>query len=273
MGEFEGKVVLVTGGSRGIGKRLALGFSAQGARLVLVARSKPELELTRLEIEQAGGSVLPIQADVREFAQVQWAVEQAEAHFGPVDVLICAAAILGPTGPLAESEPRAWRETVEVNLIGVFHACRAVLPRMVSRRSGKIIVLVGGGTMQARPNFSAYAASKTALVRLVETIAAEAGEFNVQANCLDPGPTYTHLTDEILSAGERAGWREIEEARRARLTGGTPPEQQIELALFLASERSNHVNGKLIHVSDDWRRLTSGGIHPELLTLRRVRKV
>lgn len=273
MAEFDGKVVLVTGGSRGIGKRLALGFAAQGARVVLVARSRPELELTHLEIEHAGGRVLRIEADVREFAQIERAVQQAEAHFGPVAVLICAAAIQGPIGPLAEADPAAWAETIEVNLIGVFHACRAVLPGMIARREGKIIVLAGGGAMQARPHFSAYAASKTALVRLVETIAEEAGEFNVQANCLHPGPTYTHLTDEILSAGERAGWREIEEARRARLTGGTAPERQIELALFLASERSNHINGKLIHVSDDWRRLVTGEIHPELFTLRRVRKV
>jgi 3-oxoacyl-[acyl-carrier protein] reductase len=81
------------------------------------------------------------------------------------------------------------------------------------------------------------------------------------------------MTDEILSAGERAGWRDAEEAMRTRLTGGTAPQQQIELALFLASERSNHISGKLIHVSDDWRRLEHAEIHPELFTLRRVRKV
>jgi NAD(P)-dependent dehydrogenase (short-subunit alcohol dehydrogenase family) len=273
MAGVENKVVLLTGGSRGVGKRLALGFAAQGARLVLVARSRPELELTHLEIEHSGGRSLKIQADVRSFDQMVCAVERTAAHFGPVDILICAAGIQGPIGPLAEADPRLWAEAIEVNLVGVFHACRAVLPSMIERRSGKIIVLGGGGTMRPRPNFSAYAASKAAVVRLVESLAEEVRDYNIQVNCLGPGPTYTHMTDEILSAGERAGWRDAEEAMRTRLTGGTAPQQQIELALFLASERSNHISGKLIHVSDDWRRLEHAEIHPELFTLRRVRKV
>jgi 3-oxoacyl-[acyl-carrier protein] reductase len=273
LGSFENKVVLVTGGSRGVGKRLALGFAAEGARLVLVARSRPELELTHLEIEHSGGCALKVQADVRSFDQMASAVERTAAHFGPVDVLICAAGIQGPIGPLAGAEPRAWAETIEVNLIGVFHACRAVLPSMIDRRAGKILVLGGGGSMRARPNFSAYAAAKAALVRLVESLAEEVREYNVQVNCMGPGPTYTHMTDEILSAGEKAGWRDAEEAMRTRLTGGTAPQQQIELALFLASDRSNHISGKLIEVCDDWRRLVDAEIHPELFTLRRVRKL
>jgi 3-oxoacyl-[acyl-carrier protein] reductase len=81
------------------------------------------------------------------------------------------------------------------------------------------------------------------------------------------------MTDQILAAGERAGWREIEEAREARLTGGIAPERQIELALFLASEESNHITGRLIHVGDDWKRLKNGSVNPELYTLRRVQRV
>lgn len=273
MAGFENTIVMLTGGSRGVGKRLALGFAAQGARLVLVARSRPELELTQLEIEHSGGCALRVQADVRSFDQMACAVERAEAHFGPVDVLICAAGIQGPIGPLAEADPKAWAEAIQVNLTGVFHACRAVLPSMIKRRAGKIIVLGGGGTMRPRPNFSAYAAAKAAVVRLVESLAEEVRDFNIQVNCLGPGPTYTHMTDEILSAGDKAGRRDAEEAMRTRLTGGTSPQQQIELALFLASERSNHISGKLIDVSDDWRRLEHAEVHPELFTLRRVRKV
>ena len=125
----------------------------------------------------------------------------------------------------------------------------------------------------ARPNLSAYAASKAAVVRLVETIAEEVREHNVQINCMGPGGTYTHMTDEILRAGERAGWKETEEALQIRQTGGVAPEKQIQLALFLASEQSNHISGKLIHVSDDWKKLRSENIHPETYTLRRIQKV
>jgi hypothetical protein len=95
----------------------------------------------------------------------------------------------------------------------------------------------------------------------------------VQLNCMGPGGTYTHMTDEILRAGERAGWKETEEALQIRQTGGVAPEKQIQLALFLASEQSNHISGKLIHASDDWKRLRSENINPEAYTLRRTQKV
>jgi len=151
------------------------------------------------------------------------------------------------------------------------HACRAVLPQMIERRYGKIIVLGGGGAASARPRFSAYAASKAAVVRFVETLAEEVRDCNVQVNCMAPGATYTHMTDEILHSGERAGGREIEEAEDVRVTGGTTPEKQIQLALFLVSERSNHISGKLIHVNDDWKRLERENMNPEAYTLRRSR--
>jgi 3-oxoacyl-[acyl-carrier protein] reductase len=90
---------------------------------------------------------------------------------------------------------------------------------------------------------------------------------------MSPGGTYTHMTDEILQAGERAGEKDAAEARQVRMTGGIAPEKQLGLALFLLSERSNHVSGKLLHVTDDWRRLEQSNVHPEIFTLRRVSKV
>jgi len=107
----------------------------------------------------------------------------------------------------------------------------------------------------------------------VETLAAEVVEHNVQINCLAPGGAYTSMTDEILAAGERAGWKEIEDAKQVRMTGGVTPDKQMQLALFLATERSNHISGKVVHVNDEWRKLEQGQAHPELYTLRRVVKV
>jgi len=143
---------------------------------------------------------------------------------------------------------------------------------MIARRAGKILVLVGRGAANARPNFSAYATSKTALVRLVETVAEEVRDHNVQVNCMSPGGAYTHMTDNILEAGERAGWKELERAEQVRLTGGEPVEKQVAMALFLVSERSNHISGKFFHVSDDWRRLENHNIPPDLFTLRRLQR-
>ncbi len=265
--------VLVTGAGRGIGKRLAIGFAAAGARVGLLARTKAELEVADLEIEHAGGTALRMRADVRDFEQVCAAVDRMRVHYGGVHVLVCAAAIQGPLGPLLENSVKAWAETIETNLIGVMHACRAVLPGMIERRAGKIIALSGTGASHARPNFSAYSASKAALARLVETLAEEVRDHNIQVNCMDPGSTYTSMTDEILHAGERAGWKETEDAMEARQTGGIAPDRQIQLAQFLASEQSNHISGKLIHVNDDWKRLKSANIHPEVYTLRRVQRM
>jgi NAD(P)-dependent dehydrogenase (short-subunit alcohol dehydrogenase family) len=267
------KGVLITGAGRGIGKRLALGFAKCGARIGLLARSKAELDLAQLEIEHAGGMALRIRADVRDFEQMCAAVDRMRAHFGGVHVLIAAAASQGPIGPLAEAHPKAWLEAIETNLLGVMHACRAVLPQMIERRSGKILVLSGGGATDPRPNFSAYAASKAGVARLVETLAEEVRDDNIQINCLSPGGTYTHMTDQILHAGERAGWKAQENALQVRLTGGTAPEKQIQLALFLASERSNHISGKIVHVNDDWKRLEHCNVHPEIYTLRRVTRM
>ena len=267
------KGVLITGAGRGIGKRLALGFAAAGARIGLLARSRGELDLADLEIEHAGGISLRLRADVRDYEQMQAAVERMRIHYGGINVLICCAAVQGPIGMMAELDPKKWAETIHTNLIGVMHACRAVLPHMMERRSGKIIVLSGSGAEEARPNFSAYAASKAGIVRLVETLSEEVLEHNIQVNCVAPGGTYTSMTDEILDAGERAGWRSLEEAQRVRSTGGISPEKQMQLALFLASDRSNHVTGKLLHVSDNWKRLEHSKVNPEAFTLRRISKV
>ena len=183
------QAVLITGAGRGIGKRLAIGFAAEGARVGLLARSQAELDLAKLEIEHAGGTALRIRADVRDYDQMSAAVERMRAVFGGVQMLIAAAAVQGPIGPLVELKPRAWTETIETNLTGVMHACRAVLPLMIEKRRGKILVIAGGGAASPRPRFSAYAASKTAVVRLVETLAEEVRDYNVQLYLMAPGGT------------------------------------------------------------------------------------
>lgn len=272
METLKDKNVLVTGAGRGIGKRLALGLAAAGAKIGLLARSKAELDLAKLEIEHSGGAALVLSCDVRDFNDVARAVERMRQQFGGTHKLICAAGIQGPIGPLAELKPKAWADTIETNLIGVMHVCHAVLPEMTARRSGKIIAMAGGGSAYPRPNFTAYAAAKTGLIRFMETLAHEVRDANVQVNCMGPGGVYTHMTDEILQAGARAGQREIEEAERIRRTGGSPFEEQLELATFLASDRSNHVSGKFLHIGDRWKRLERMNMNPEVFTLRRVLK-
>jgi NAD(P)-dependent dehydrogenase (short-subunit alcohol dehydrogenase family) len=266
------KGVLITGAGRGIGKRLAIGFARHGARVALLARSKAELDLANLEIEHAGGNSLRLRANVCDLEQMCAAAERVRSHYGSLDVLVCAAALQGPIGPLLETQPKAWTEAIETNLIGVANSCRAVLRQMIEKRSGKIIVLVGRGAADPRANFSAYAASKAGVVRLVETLAEEVLDHNIQVNAMVPGGTYTHMTDEILRAGDAAGWKEQQRALEVRVTGGVAPEKQLALALFLASESSNHITGRLLHIGDDWRKLEQASLSRDVFTLRRVGK-
>jgi len=191
--------------------------------------------------------------------------------FGGTHILVAAAAIQGPIGPFHETKLKLWAEAFETNVLGVMNPIRVVLPRMIERRAGKIIVISGGGASYGRPNFSAYAGSKAALARIIETVAEEVRDHNVQVNCLLPGGAYTSMTDEILQAGDRAGSKEVEEAQKIRITGGIPAERQIQLALFLSSEKSNHITGKLIHVTDDWKKLEHDNMKAEAYTLRRLK--
>jgi NAD(P)-dependent dehydrogenase (short-subunit alcohol dehydrogenase family) len=263
---------LITGAGRGIGKRLAIGFAKAGMRIGLLGRSQGELDVTKLEIEHAGGSAHRFRADVRDFEQLSAAVDRMTDFYGEVHVLVANAAILGPIGPFVEHKPRDWKEIFETNVIGVMNACRTVLPQMIQKRSGKIIVIADSSSSNPRPNFAPYSASKAAVVRFVESIAEEIREHNVQVNCFSPGGAYTTMTDEILDAGDRAGSTEIDEAEQIRLTGGVPADKQIQIALFLASERSNHLTGKLIDVTDDWKKLERENTRPDSWTLRRHMK-
>ncbi len=271
--ELKNKNVLITGAGRGLGKRLALGFARLGCRIALVSRNKSELDLAHIEIEQAGGNALRIQADVTDAEQIGIAVERAHLAFqSPIDVLICAAGVHGPLKSFLEASFAAWNQTINVNLMGVVHACRAVLPHMTKRRAGKIIILTCESDRPPHSHFSAYTVSKTALVRLAESIAIEVADNNVQINCLDPGRSYTSLTDEIIEAEDCLEASLVAEAREVRRTGGASADLQLQHAIFLASEQSNHITGKLIHITDDWQKLRNATLRADALTLRRVQK-
>jgi 3-oxoacyl-[acyl-carrier protein] reductase len=271
--QFTNKNILVTGAGRGIGKRFALGFARLGARIALIGRSKAEIDLAHIEIEQAGGNAVRIRADVTDPEQLVLAVDRARVVFGStIDVLICAAAVPGPLMPFIGSPTKLWTEAIHINLLGVAHSCQAVLPAMVDKRAGKIIVLTCDSDDAPKLNFSAYATSKTATVRFVECLAAEVLDHNIQVNCFDPGPAYTNLTDEVIRAESRLEPRVVSAAKETRRTGGISPDVQLDHIAFLASEQSNHITGKLIHVTDDWKKLKNATLRPEALTLRRVQK-
>jgi len=248
------KVAIVTGAGRGIGRAIALAFAGEGASVVAVSRTLSEVEETMTQVQTLGAQALAVQADVSNRDDVAGVVDQTVQAFGTVDILVNNAGVQGPIGPLVENDADAWMQTVMINLVGPFLCCQAVLPVMIRQRRGKIINLSGGGATGPRPNFSAYAASKAAVVRLTETLAEEVKSYNIQVNAIAPGVVNTRMLDQVLAAGSAAGERALVEAQRQRETGGTPPELAVSLVVFLASEFSGKLTGKLIAAPyDPWR--------------------
>lgn len=272
--KLKDKVAIITGASRGIGETIAHAFAMEGANLVLVSRHLSEAENTASRIRTLGHSVLALKADVSIKEEVANIVRSTVKEFGKIDILVNNAGIQGPIGLLVDNDIEHWIETININLIGTVLCTRAVLPLMIQRRSGKIINLSGGGATSPRPHFSAYAASKTAVVRITETVAAEVRDFNIQINAIAPGAVNTRMLQQVLEAGAAAGEKALADVEHQLQTGGTPPEKAAALAVFLASDESDGLTGRLISaVWDDWQGM-KGRIPiimaSEVFTLRRI---
>jgi NAD(P)-dependent dehydrogenase (short-subunit alcohol dehydrogenase family) len=229
---------------------------------------------TAERVRALGRHAIAIGADVSKEEEVNDMVRQVIQEFDRIDILVNSAGILGPIGLMADNDTKYWIRTIETNLIGTFLCCKAVLPFMIKQHKGKIINLSGGGAAYPRPRFSAYSASKAAVVRLTETLAEELKEFNIQVNAIAPGAVITRMIEQVLAAGQDAGEKELAEAKRLKETGGTPTEIPTELAVFLASDDSNGLTGRLISaVWDDWRQMTrqiSSIMATDMYTLRRI---
>ena len=250
------KVSIITGGSRGIGKAIATAFAKEGSNLILVARTMSELEATKREIESLSATRVEIfRGDVSQPREVKELVEFSLKEFASVDILVNCAGVPGPIGLTCDIDTEKWLETLLINLYGTFLCIKAVFPIMIKNKRGKIINFSGGGAVSPRPRFSAYSASKGAVVRLTETLAEEVKEYNICINAISPGAVNTKMLDAVLEAGEAAG-EELVKAIKQKQEGGTPPERAAELSLFLASSKSDGLTGRLISaVWDNWREI------------------
>jgi len=246
-----GRVVLVTGAGRGIGKALAHGFAQEGADVVLAARTQEELEKSAIEIQRMGRRAVAIPTDISNHSSVENLVKRVLEGFGQIDILVNNAGRQPPIGPLIKNDPQEWTQTISINLFGTFLCIKAVLPNMIERKYGKIINFSGGGAASPRPNFSAYAVSKAGIVRLTETLAEEVKPFNIQVNAIAPGTINTRMLDEVLAAGKTAGEVALSQAKKQKETGGDSLEKVVALAVFLASDESGSLTGKLISAQHD----------------------
>jgi 3-oxoacyl-[acyl-carrier protein] reductase len=238
--EIMNKTVIITGASRGIGRATALLFAKSGYNVVINYNNSDEkAALLCREIISYGGSAVAIKADVSDTEQVNSMVSSAIKIFGGVDVLINNAGI-AKYGLFSDIPPSEWDELFAVNVKGVYNCCRAVLPDMISRKSGKIINVSSVWGIIGASCEVAYSASKAAVIGLTKALAKELGPSNIQVNCVAPGVIETDMI---------AG---LSDNDRAELADETPlmrlgrPEEVAEAIMFLASEKADFFTGQVL---------------------------
>jgi NAD(P)-dependent dehydrogenase (short-subunit alcohol dehydrogenase family) len=250
---------LITGGSQGLGKAIAEQFLREGANVALCARNEKELFATRDELAEKfpGQKVIARACDVSDEKQVNELVAFALGRLVTLQAVVLNAGIYGPMGPTETVSLDEWRRAMDINLYGVLLPCRAIIPHFKRIHRGKIVVLSGGGATNPLPNISSYAASKAAVVRLMETLAEELKAFHVDVNAIAPGALATRLVDEVLAAGpEKVGAAFFEKNKMWKEKGAGPLELGASLAVYLASPESDGITGKLLSAQwDPWKDL------------------
>lgn len=195
---MQGKTVMITGASRGIGADTARVFAAAGAKVALLARSAEQL--TDLEAE-IGGAAKAIACDVSDWAAVCAAVDACEAALGPVDVLINNAGVIEPISHLASADPEGWGTAIDINLKGVFYGMRAVVPGMIERGGGTVLTISSGAASNPIEAWSHYCSSKAAAAMLTQCLDKENRADGIRAIGLSPGTVATQMQREIKASG------------------------------------------------------------------------
>src|SRR6188768_891485 len=206
---LENKIALITGASHGLGLQIAGKYLEAGASIAICARDAATLEQARqtlLPILQPGQRILAQPSDVSNPADVASVVQVTMKTFGRIDILVNNAGIYGPKGAIDEVDWQEWVRAIEINLFGSVLMSREVVPHLKAQGHGKIVQLSGGGATNPLPRLSAYAASKAAVIRFVETLAEELQENHIDVNAIAPGALNTGMLEEILQAGpEKVG--------------------------------------------------------------------
>jgi gluconate 5-dehydrogenase len=237
---LDGKVAIVTGSSRGIGRAIALGFAREGARVVVVGRTSDPgaaaltIEGTAREIAEAGGKAMAVRCDITQEAEVHGLVQEVIDRWGAIDVLVNNAGVTWAYG-LLETPPAKWNEIMRTNVDGLYHCSLAAAPQMIAAGGGAIVNISSGRGRSEDARSVAYAASKAAVTRLSIKFAAEMQPHNVAVNVLDPGAT---LVERASTGSDRSGWKRPEEKKI------------IPACIFLAQQRGDGFTGHEVSEAD-----------------------
>lgn len=235
------KVVLITGASRGIGEAAAYEFAKKGAKIVLAARNIAEIERIGAEI---GSSAIAVQCDVAKFSDVEQAVARALEAFGRLDVFIGNAGVIAPMAPLAEADPEAFGQTIDINTKGVFHGMRAAIPVMVAQGGGTIITISSGAAYNAYPAWSAYCTSKAGALMLTKAAHGEYASKSIRALGLSPGTVATQMQRDIKASG-------LGPVSKLEWSDHIPPEWPARTLVWMCGAEADDFLGQDVMLRDE----------------------
>lgn len=250
MGELTGQAGIVTGAGRGIGRAIAQTLAEAGMSVAVASRTTEQVEETARLIEADGGTAIAIPTDVTDPESVRSAVERTLKEFGRIDLLLNDAGSFNAIGPVWEVDPEKWWNDVTTNLFGTFMCAHAVLPHMIERGSGKIVNMSGGGSILPFEFGSGYATSKAGILRLTDTLAAEAGPHGVDVYAMGPGLVLTAMTRLQLDSADGQKWFSrigdwFDEGQ------GSAPTEAARVARWLATLPPGQLAGRVFDVRDD----------------------
>jgi 3-oxoacyl-[acyl-carrier protein] reductase len=240
-----GRVAIVTGGSRGIGKAVVELLASEGAHVVVNYIRDEDAAAATVNLAQSHGvKALAIQADVAHVDQAERLVQETVEHFGRVDFLICNAGIW-EGAPVESLSEELWNKTLDINLKGTWSVCRAVVPLMKQQRFGRIVIVSSTAGQRGEANVSNYAASKGGQIAFTKSLAPELGSFGINVNSVAPGWVETEMTADVFADAEQ----------RESISKGIPlgraatPEEIAGPIVFLCSEWANHITGEVLNVN------------------------
>ena len=261
-GVLEGQVAIVTGAGRGFGKAIALRLAREGAAVALVSRSPDQLDLAVSEIAEAGGKAVACPADVTSREDVARAVVNAEGHLGPITLLVNNAGVPGPFGPLSEIDPDRWWAAQAVHIKAPVLFLNEILPGMITRKSGRVILVSALAARMAAAYMSAYCTGKIAQSRLVEEVAIENRDHGIAAFAIDPGFVFTGLANETMHdpAAQRwlPGMVERLKAQSETPNASGDLERCAQRCVDLASGRYDGLSGRYLELPDDLEAMLKG---------------
>ena len=251
---LDGRVAVVTGSSRGIGRAIALAYARHGARVVLTSRKQPALDAVAEEVAEAGGEAMPVACHTGDPAAIEALVAAVEERWGGVDVLVNNAATNPHFGPVLTAEDSHWDKIFEVNVKGYFHMARAVVPSMRRRGGGAIVNVASIAGRVPHQGLGVYSVSKAAVLMLTKVLAAELAADGIRVNAIAPGLIETRFSQALTEDPQisRRALRSIPLGRFGK------PDELTGMALYLASTAASFTTGAVMYV-DGGQSVGSGG--------------